>query len=84
MLPNSKPEDALASAGFEPTTFRSKAAVLTTAPRTSHNSIVSGVKMNSKGDIVTDDFQATSASNIYAVGDVIGKWQLTPGKPPLT
>jgi hypothetical protein len=35
--------------------------------------------MTPKGDIETDEFQNTSAKNIYAVGDVIGKWQLTPG-----
>ena len=42
--------------------------------------MISGVKVNSKGDIVVDAFQNTSAQNVYAVGDVIGKWQLTPGK----
>ena len=35
--------------------------------------------MTAKGDVETDDFQNTSAKNVYAVGDVIGKWQLTPG-----
>ncbi len=35
--------------------------------------------MDAKGNIKTDEFQNTSAANIYAVGDVIGKWQLTPG-----
>ena len=38
-----------------------------------------GVKMNSKGDIEVDEFQNTTAKNVFAVGDVIGKWQLTHG-----
>jgi pyruvate/2-oxoglutarate dehydrogenase complex dihydrolipoamide dehydrogenase (E3) component len=38
-----------------------------------------GVEVDAKGNIITDGFQNTSAANIYAVGDVIGKWQLTPG-----
>lgn len=29
--------------------------------------------------IKVDKYQTTSKSNIYAVGDVIGKYQLTPG-----
>jgi glutathione reductase (NADPH) len=37
-----------------------------------------GVKMDKKGDIVVDEWQATSAENIYAVGDVGGKALLTP------
>merc|ERR1711981_46098 len=37
-----------------------------------------GVTMDKKGDIVVDEFQNTSNPNIYAVGDVIGKWALTP------
>jgi pyruvate/2-oxoglutarate dehydrogenase complex dihydrolipoamide dehydrogenase (E3) component len=38
-----------------------------------------GVRTNGKGDIETDSFQNTTAEKVYAVGDVIGKWQLTPG-----
>lgn len=34
--------------------------------------------MDSKGDILVDDFQNTSNPQVYAVGDVTGKWQLTP------
>lgn len=37
-----------------------------------------GVTLDKKGDIVTDEWQNTSNPKIYAVGDVIGKWQLTP------
>jgi len=37
-----------------------------------------GVTLDKKGDIVVDDFQNTSNPNVYAVGDVTGKWQLTP------
>ena len=36
------------------------------------------IKMDKKGDIIVDDFQNTSNPQVYAVGDVIGKWQLTP------
>ena len=37
-----------------------------------------GVKMADNGDIIVDEYQATSAENIYAVGDVGGKALLTP------
>ena len=36
------------------------------------------IKLNLKGAIHTDDFFKTSAKNIYAIGDVIDKVQLTP------
>lgn len=36
------------------------------------------VKTNSKGHIVVDEYQNTSAEGVYAVGDVTGKWELTP------
>ena len=36
------------------------------------------IKMDRKGDIIVDDFQNTSNPQVFAVGDVIGKWQLTP------
>ncbi len=36
------------------------------------------IKLNSKGAIQTNDFFKTSAKNIYAIGDVIDKVQLTP------
>ena len=36
------------------------------------------VKMDAKGDIIVNDFQDTSNSVVHAVGDVTGKWQLTP------
>jgi glutathione reductase (NADPH) len=35
--------------------------------------------MDKSGNVVVDDFQNTSANNVYAVGDVIGKALLTPG-----
>nr|ADV59548.1 glutathione reductase [Paracyclopina nana] len=37
-----------------------------------------GIEVDKRGDIVVDDFQNTSNPRVYAVGDVIGKWQLTP------
>ncbi|KXJ97197.1 putative glutathione reductase [Microdochium bolleyi] len=37
-----------------------------------------GVKLDSKGHIVADDYQNTSVDNIYALGDVCGKVELTP------
>jgi len=37
-----------------------------------------GVGVNSKGDIVVDEYQATSVPNVYAIGDAQGKWLLTP------
>ncbi|MBF0710237.1 MULTISPECIES: glutathione-disulfide reductase [unclassified Gemella] len=39
---------------------------------------VTGVKLNEKGYIVVDKFQNTNVEGIYAVGDVIGKVELTP------
>ena len=37
-----------------------------------------GVKQNEKGHISTDEFQNTNVENIYALGDVTGRWELTP------
>ena len=37
-----------------------------------------GVNTDGRGNIVVDEFSNTSASKVYAVGDIIGKWQLTP------
>ncbi|KAG1147220.1 hypothetical protein G6F37_002635 [Rhizopus arrhizus] len=37
-----------------------------------------GVKMDDKQQIVVDDYQNTNVEGIYALGDVIGKAQLTP------
>ncbi|KAI1083760.1 glutathione reductase [Whalleya microplaca] len=37
-----------------------------------------GVKLNDKGYVVADNFQNTSVDNIYALGDVCGKVELTP------
>lgn len=43
-------------------------------------SIFQGIKMDNKGHIVVDEFQNTTGSKIYALGDVCGKALLTPGK----
>ncbi|XXG96975.1 hypothetical protein Hte_003268 [Hypoxylon texense] len=37
-----------------------------------------GVKLDEKGYIVTDGYQNTSVDNIYALGDVSGRVELTP------
>ncbi|MBL0936549.1 MAG: glutathione-disulfide reductase [Rhizobiaceae bacterium] len=37
-----------------------------------------GVKMGPKGEIVVDDYSRTNVANIYAVGDVTDRVQLTP------
>lgn len=37
-----------------------------------------GVKVDSKGHIVVDEYQNTSAEGVYALGDVCGKVELTP------
>lgn len=37
-----------------------------------------GVELDKKGDIVVDEYQNTNVKNVYAIGDVQGKWLLTP------
>ncbi|KAI9829043.1 MAG: Glutathione reductase [Thelocarpon impressellum] len=37
-----------------------------------------GVKQNEKGLVVADDYQNTNVENIYALGDVTGRVELTP------
>lgn len=37
-----------------------------------------GVKQNGKGHIIADDFQNTNVPNIFSLGDVSGKVELTP------
>lgn len=37
-----------------------------------------GVKLNDKGAVIVDDYSQTTASNIYAVGDVTDRINLTP------
>ena len=37
-----------------------------------------GVKQSEKGHVIADDYQNTSVENIYALGDVCGKAELTP------
>lgn len=37
-----------------------------------------GVKQNGKGQIITDEYQNTNVENIYSLGDVVGKIELTP------
>ncbi|KAK5636571.1 hypothetical protein RRF57_012283 [Xylaria bambusicola] len=48
-------------------------------PETEHLGLENaGVKTNQAGHIVADDFQNTSVDNIFALGDVCGKAELTP------
>lgn len=42
------------------------------------NLAATGVKQSEKGHIIVDDYQNTSVDNIYALGDVCGKAELTP------
>jgi glutathione reductase (NADPH) len=37
-----------------------------------------GVKQNGKGQIIADEYQNTNVENIYSLGDVVGKVELTP------
>jgi len=37
-----------------------------------------GVKQNERGQIIADEYQNTNVENIYSLGDVVGKAELTP------
>lgn len=37
-----------------------------------------GIKQDAKGQIMTDEYQNTNVENIYSLGDVVGKVELTP------
>lgn len=37
-----------------------------------------GVKLDSDGHVITDPFQDTNVAGVHAVGDVTGRWELTP------
>lgn len=37
-----------------------------------------GVKQNEKGQVIADEYQNTNVENIYSLGDVVGKMELTP------
>ncbi|KAE8446006.1 GTP-binding protein gtr1 [Mollisiaceae sp. DMI_Dod_QoI] len=39
---------------------------------------VVGITQNERGQIITDEYQNTNVENIYSIGDVIGKIELTP------
>jgi glutathione reductase (NADPH) len=39
---------------------------------------VAGVETDARGQVLVDEFQNTNSENVYAVGDVTGKAQLTP------
>ena len=39
---------------------------------------VTGVEVNERGEIPTDPFQATNMPEVYAIGDVTGRYPLTP------
>lgn len=38
-----------------------------------------GVEVNEKEHVIADDFQNTNVPNIFSLGDVVGKIELTPG-----
>jgi glutathione reductase (NADPH) len=38
-----------------------------------------GVKTDHRGDVAVDAYQNSNVPGVYAIGDVIGKWELTPG-----
>ena len=40
---------------------------------------IPGVKVNPSGHIIVDDYQNTSVPGVYAIGDVTGQAELTPG-----
>lgn len=44
---------------------------------------VPGVKLNKNGHVVVDEYQNSSVDGIYAIGDVTGQAELTPGKPAI-
>jgi glutathione reductase (NADPH) len=49
------------------------------APRTRDLGLESvGVKLDDHGHVLTDKFQNTNVPTIHAIGDVTGRWQLTP------
>lgn len=37
-----------------------------------------GVKLGDKGEVIVDDYSRTNVSNVYAIGDVTNRLQLTP------
>ncbi|HJL40092.1 MAG TPA: glutathione-disulfide reductase [Myxococcales bacterium LLY-WYZ-16_1] len=37
-----------------------------------------GVSLTESGHVIVDEFQSTNVPGVHAVGDVIGKWELTP------
>ncbi|RDB24133.1 Glutathione reductase [Hypsizygus marmoreus] len=37
-----------------------------------------GVKVDKGGNVIVDEYQNTNVDNIYSIGDVQGKWHLTP------
>ena len=49
------------------------------APHTAELGLdAAGVETDENGYVVVDEYQNTNAEGVYAVGDVTGKWELTP------
>jgi glutathione reductase (NADPH) len=70
-----------ATLGGEKLVFNELLWAVGRAPETASLDLdVAGVKTGKKGYIVADDFQNTSAEGIYALGDVTGQMELTPGR----
>lgn len=47
-------------------------------PKTDLNLELCGVDIDNNGYVEVDQYQNTTQTNVYALGDVCGKWQLTP------
>lgn len=65
----------------EEQTFNELLWAIGRAPETASLDLeVVGVKLGDKGYIAVDKYQNTSAGGIYALGDVTGQLELTPGE----
>ena len=53
-------------------------AASTQPPGTEDVDVKLGVKLDDRGHVVVDAYQSSSVPGVYAVGDVTGRWMLTP------
>lgn len=54
--------------------------MLIVPPRLTSPFPLQGVQLSKKGHVLVDPFQETTAPGVYALGDVCGKAELTPGR----